>query len=187
MAYQQSRRERKRAQPLDAQRLRTLALSYLGRYATSSGRLRAYLQRKIGEYGWIDDDDPPVADLIEQCVQLGYIDDQAFAAARAAALIRRGYGPGKVKISLRAAGLDPEQADRSSDMDDEARLISALVFARRKRLGPFANADLGPENRQKIMAAFLRAGHSYDIVSQVIALNRDDATEAYEARSSKPM
>jgi regulatory protein len=186
-AYQQSRRERKRPQPLDAPRLRALALFYLGRYATSSGRLRAYLQRKIGEYGWIDDSDPPVDHVIEQCVQLGYLDDRAFATARAAALIRRGYGPEKVKTSLRAAGVDREQADRSSDMDDDARLISALTFARRRRLGPFATSDLGTENRQKVMAAFLRAGHSYDIVSQIIALSADDATEAYNTGSTKYM
>lgn len=186
-AYQQSRRERKRLQPLDAPRLRALALFYLGRYAASSGRLRAYLNRKIAEQGWVGDADPPIEAVINQCVQLGYIDDQAFAEARAAALIRRGYGPEKVKTSLRAAGVDRDQADQSSSMDDEARLMAALTFARRKRIGPFLKSESSAEIRRKTVASFIRAGHAFDVVSQIIAMSADDATQAYEAGSTKHM
>jgi regulatory protein len=186
-AYQQSRRERKRPEPLDEARLRALALFYLGRYATSSGRLRAYLRRKIAEHGWADESDPPIDAVIDQCIQLGYVDDQAFAQARAATLIRRGYGPEKVKNSLRAAGVAHDQADQSSSMDNDARLVAALIFARRKRLGPFSKSESGTEIRQKTVAAFIRAGHGFDVVSQVIAMNGDDASKACEAGSTKHM
>jgi regulatory protein len=62
--YQHSQRERKRLPPLDGERLRAIALTYVGRYATSCARLAAYLDRKIAERGWSDQAPPPVAAII---------------------------------------------------------------------------------------------------------------------------
>ena len=36
-------------------------------------------------------------------------------------------------------------------------------FARRKRVGPYATAPLDPKQREKAIAAFLRAGHDYAV------------------------
>jgi regulatory protein len=172
--YQHSSRERKHLQPLDSERLRALALSYVGRYATSCARLSAYLNRKIGERGWIDDSVPPVDEIVTQFESLGYIDDCAFAKARGDALLRRGYGPNRLRISLRVSGVGAEIIDEVATIDDDGAFAAALIFARRKRIGPYAKEPISPDIRQKMIAALLRAGHSYDISRKILALNAND-------------
>jgi regulatory protein len=172
--YQYSRGERKRLQPLDAERLRALALAYVGRYATSCARLATYLNRKIAERGWIDENVPPVAEIVTQFGSLGYVDDEAFAKTRSESLLRRGYGPNRLRIALRVSGIGTDIIDRAADVDDENALAAALVFARRKRIGPYARDALTPDIRQKMMATLLRAGHSYDISRKILALTAND-------------
>src|SRR5690349_24321731 len=91
--------------PLDAQGLEQTALFYAGRYATTRAKLAAYLGRKLKERGWSGEGAPPVERLVDRFAQLGYVDDRAFASARSAALLRRGYGPRRVREALRGAGL----------------------------------------------------------------------------------
>jgi regulatory protein len=172
--YQYSRGERKRPQPLDAERLRALALAYVGRYATSCARLATYLKRKIAERGWADESTPPIADLVTQFQTLGYVDDEAFAKTRSESLLRRGYGPNRLKISLRVSGIGTEIIDRAANVDDDNALAAAMVFARRKRIGPYARDPASPDNRQKMIATLLRAGHSYDVSRKILALTAND-------------
>jgi regulatory protein len=172
--YQYSQRQRKRLQPLDAERLRGLALAYVGRYATSCARLGAYLNRKIAERGWIDESTPPVAELVTQFQSLGYVDDEAFAKTRGESLLRRGYGPNRLKISLRVSGIGTDIIDRTANVDDENALAAAMVFARRKRIGPYARDPETQDNRQKMIAALLRAGHSYEVSRKILALTAND-------------
>jgi regulatory protein len=172
--YQHSQRQRKRAQPLDAERLRALALAYVGRYATSCARLAAYLNRKITERGWIDESIPPIAELVAQFQSLGYVDDEAFAKTRGESLLRRGYGPNRLKISLRVSGIGTDIIDRTADVDDDEALAAAMIFARRKRIGPYARHSETQDNRQKMIAALLRAGHSYEVSRKILALTAND-------------
>ena len=76
------------SRPLDPAGLKALALSYVGRYATTRARLRAYLARKVAARGWDGADEPPLNEIVERCAELGYVDDAGFAAARGAALPR---------------------------------------------------------------------------------------------------
>src|SRR3954466_4254051 len=85
-------RNRKPRPPLDEEGLERIALFYAGRYATTRAKLDAYLRRQLKERGWGGASEPPVARLTERFSELGYVDDRAFAAARAASLGRRGYG-----------------------------------------------------------------------------------------------
>ena len=75
---------RKVKPPLDKAGLEQTALFYAGRYATSRARLKAYLLRKLRERGWDGAEPPPLEALVERLAGLGYVDDRAFAAARAA-------------------------------------------------------------------------------------------------------
>ena len=101
---------RKVKPPLDAEALEQAALSYAGRYATTRARLAAYLARKLRERGWSGAGEPPIGRLVERMAALGYVDDRAFASARAAALTRRGYGARRVGAALRGAGIGEEDA-----------------------------------------------------------------------------
>lgn len=166
---QQARRTKRPRPPLDPPTLRALALHYLGRYATSRGRLRHYLERKIRERGWTQN--APAADLdslIAGFAERGYVDDASFAEARASSMLRRGYGRNRVNAALRHAGIDAELADATSQIDSESAREAALAFARRRRLGPFGVPIRDHKQREKAIAAFIRAGHPYEIAREIV-------------------
>ncbi|MEK6638960.1 MAG: RecX family transcriptional regulator [Pseudomonadota bacterium] len=172
--YQNSSRERKRRQPLNGERLRALALAYVGRYATSCGRLTDYLTRKIAEHGWADESTPPVAEIVAQFQSLDYVNDETFARTRSESLLRRGYGPNRLRIVLHASRIGTDIIDRATQVDDENAFAAAMVFARRKRIGPYTKEEKSPDIRQKMIARLLRAGHSYDIARKILALEASD-------------
>src|SRR5688572_19053227 len=101
-------RDKRPRPPLDAEALERLGLAYAGRYATTRAKLAAYLARKVRERGWDGAAEPPIALLVARFAELGYVDDRAFAEARAGALLRRGYGERRVEQALRAAGVGEE-------------------------------------------------------------------------------
>jgi len=149
--------------PLDEAALRDMALRHVARFATSRGKLLAYLTRKLRERGWGGEQPADPEGLADRFVDLGYIDDACYAVMKSAALVRRGYGARRIDETLRAAGIaaeDREQADARTRDDSWA---AAEQFARRKRIGPFAAATPDQKQRDKAIAAFLRAGHGYDV------------------------
>jgi regulatory protein len=154
-------------EPLDLQALNGLALTYLGRYATTRSKLRGYLARKVDACGWAGEGQPPLDAIVARCAELGYVDDASFAAARGAALARRGFGEHRIAAALRAVGIDADTAAPVRLIAREDALEAALAFARRKRFGPFAQSPVDPEQRRRNMAALLRAGHSTDIARRV--------------------
>lgn len=172
-----SRHRRKPARPLDATSLRDLALNYAGRYATTAAKLKHYLRRKLRERGWHGDDEPQVDAIVGQFVELGYIDDAAFAEARTRDLLRRGYGARRVSQALHHAGVDTEETDLP-DMSDTQLRVAALAFARRRRLGPFAAEPPDPKQREKQLAALVRAGHAFDTARALVdAADQEEAEE----------
>src|ERR687894_726980 len=98
-------RTRRPRPPLDAGSLNELALAYVGRFATTRAKLRTYLHRKLRERGWDGSGEADLDGLAERFAALGYIDDAAFAFAKARALTGRGYGLRRVEQSLRSAGV----------------------------------------------------------------------------------
>ncbi|WP_232475982.1 RecX family transcriptional regulator [Flavisphingomonas formosensis] len=151
-------------------------MDYVGRYATSSGKLEAYLIRKLREQGWGEDREPPIDDIVTRFRQLGYIDDRAFAAMRASSLLRRGYGMRRVKEDLRHAGVGEEAATAAEDAEAHA-MQAAMTFARRRRIGPYAAADMDRDAARRALSAMLRAGHSIDVARRVLALRPGELDE----------
>ncbi|MDF2493445.1 RecX family transcriptional regulator [Sphingomonas sp.] len=162
--------------PLDRRALEDLALRYVGRFATTRGKLADYLARKVRERGW----DGPLADpkeIAERMAGLGYIDDRAFAEARARSLARRGYGAGRVGQALKAARIAQDDIGEVIEQSEEQALESALAFARRRRIGPFATLPVDERGRQRHMAAMLRAGHSFTLARRIVAAAPGDVLE----------
>jgi regulatory protein len=145
--------------PLDAAAVERLAIEYVARYATSRAKLRAYLGRKMTERGWAGEGAPPIDSLVARLTDAGFIDDRAFAEARTASLGRRGYGAHRVSMALRAAGIDPEDSSSALENAAETEWSAGEAFARRRRIGPFAREAGDRDQRQKALAAMLRAGH----------------------------
>ena len=162
---------------MDSEGLERLGLFYAGRYATTRAKLAAYLRRKIEERGWSGDGAPPVEILVERFASLGYVDDRAFAAARSASLLRRGYGERRVREALRGAGIAEEDSAGARALAEEEALAAAHRFARRRRIGPYAEAAPDRAAREKAAAAMLRAGHRLELVRQVLATSPSDLPE----------
>ena len=170
-----SERHKKPGVPLDAESLQRLALAYVGRYATTRAKLRTYLVRKLRERGWPEEIPPPPLDeLVERFATLGYVDDRAFAAARSAALQRRGFGERRVDQALHAAGIDPADSEAARGSARDGAWASALRFAERKRIGPFALAEADRDGRRRAFAALMRAGHSAAIARSLLNMAPGD-------------
>jgi regulatory protein len=111
---------------------------------------------------------------------LGYVDDRAFATARAASLGRRGYGERRVREALRAAGIADEDSAEAAESARQGAWNSALRFARRRRIGPFAEAEPDRASREKALGALLRAGHPVDLARRIVAARPGQVPDADE-------
>jgi regulatory protein len=171
-------RNRKVKPPLDEAALEQAALFYAGRYATTRAKLSAYLARKLRERGWEGAKEPQLDALVERMARLGYVDDRAFAAARAAALARRGYGARRVDAALRADGIGEQDAAGARESAAAGAWEAALRFAERRRIGPFAAGEADRPAREKAFAAMLRAGHPARLVRKILAARPGEIPEA---------
>jgi len=160
--------------PYDAAALERAALDYAARYATTRAKLTAYLRRKLRERGWDGEGAPPVEALVARFADRGYVDDRAFAAAKAEGMLRRGYGARRISTALRAAGIDAETADGLRERIDDDAEAAALRYARRKRIGPFAGHVADPAEKRRWIAAMARAGHSIEVVLRLLSIDQDD-------------
>lgn len=175
---------RRKARPLDSARLQELALAYVARFATSSAKLERYLRRKVRERGWDGETEPDIAALAARYVALGYIDDEAYARTRTSGLLRRGYGTRRVAQALGEAGIAEDLRERVRPAEADQRR-AALALARKRRFGPFGAALPDRDQRQKQMAAMLRAGHPLDSVREMVDAASTDAAERWAAEADE--
>ncbi|NJM50535.1 MAG: RecX family transcriptional regulator [Sphingomonadales bacterium] len=173
--------QKRPAPPLNNRHLRDLALHYVGRYATTKAKLNSYLARKIRERGWTAaETKPDLEALSAEFADLGYIDDAAYAASRARSFARRGYGQRRLEQDLYAAGISDYDAIEARSESAAQLWQSAHAFARRKGIGPYAKETAPPEKRQKQLAAFVRAGHAYDIARKFVETQPGEYVEGDE-------
>lgn len=165
-----AQRHRKPRPPLDRSALDELALRYVGRFATTRSKLVSYLSRKVRERGWEDALEPDLDAVAERLARLGYVDDAAFAVAKSRALTSRGYGQRRVRTALTAAGVAEEDSAEAEDLAAASRVEAALRFARRRRLGPFARASADRDQRERGIAAMVRAGHPFGLARAIVLL-----------------
>jgi regulatory protein len=152
--------------PLDEPGLQALALHYAARYATTTLKLRRYLERKLKERSWAGELPPDVEGLVRKLSGLGYVDDEVWAAARTRDMAARGLGRRRIAQTLAAAGIVGAQEEVL-----ENPFEAAVRFARRRRLGPFAREtrlDAAVVER-RALAAMLRAGHDFEVARRVLA------------------
>jgi regulatory protein len=162
--------QRKPRPPLNREKLSELALAYVGRFATTRAKLRSYLKRKVRERGW---DGGPAADidgLAERFAAQGYVDDAAYALSKSRSLTGRGYGLRRVEQSLHTAGVDEADGTAARDLARTDSVESALRFAERRRLGPFANQVGDRKSRERALAAMIRAGHGFGLARAILDL-----------------
>ena len=164
---------------MDAASLDRLALRYVERFATTRSRLAQYLVRKIRERGWDGAPADPDA-LAEKLAELGYIDDRAFGEARAAAMGRRGLGKRRVTGALHQAGIVEADRDAIVPAVEDRALETALAFARRRRIGPFAAVRAERPEREKQIAAMIRGGHDFTLSRRIASLGPGEDIEPFD-------
>jgi regulatory protein len=201
MAGEDRRSGERRAQrakpPLTEAKLRDLALHYAARFATTGARLEGYLLRKIRERGLAEDAaedgstrtrEVDVPALVARLVELGYVDDDAYARMRARDLGARGYGARRVEETLRHAGVG-ESLRRAHAPGEAASRRAAALLAQKRRIGPFGaqTEDGDPltqrKAHEKAVAAMLRAGHQYDHVKVILAAKAIEDIEQWIAEA----
>jgi regulatory protein len=173
-------RGRRAPRPLDRARLEELALAYVARFATSAAKLERYLVRKLRERGWDGDAAPDLGALVSRYAELGYLDDAAYARSKGGSLLRRGYGPRRVRQALAEAGIDEDtrEATRASEATERR---AALAMARKRGFGPFGEARPDRLQREKQLAAMLRAGHPLDSAREMVDAASERAAEEWAA------
>jgi len=165
-----ARSQRKPRPSLNAAKLDELALHYVGRFATSRAKLLSYLKRKLRERGWDGPAEPDLDQLASRLVQLGYVDDRAYALSKARSLTSRGYGERRVGQALMLAGIAEEEGADARSLAQTEAVESALRFARRRSIGPFAKSAPDPKDRERALAAMVRAGHRFSLARAVMEL-----------------
>ncbi len=161
---------------MTAERLRKVALHYLGQRAASRAQLRRVLLRRVDRslqehggdrdemVGWVDA-------TLTWCERLGYLDDARYAKDKACSMRRRGASSRKVRAKLAEKGIARELVDAAL-ADAPGELVGALRLLRRRRFGPWRR---GEEDTRRVLAALGRAGFAYDVARRAMEMDRAEA------------
>lgn len=176
--------------------LREAALAHVARFSTTEDGLRRVLERRISRWARRAEQEgaesadlaatvqclaPLAASVAADMVRLGAVDDSSFARARASRLTRSGRSRRAVQAHLLARGLESDLLENCLDetlgtdeRSHETELAAALVFARKRRAGPFGSGEEAAKE-PRLLAAFARAGFSRDTALRALLMERDDA------------
>ncbi len=142
---------------------------------------RAEVRRKLGRRGYGEEE---VESAVERLVELGYLDDRAFAEGhvrrRSAAL-----GPLALSAELAARGVDRGLADSAlGEFDEESQLTSATRLAERL----FGNKAFAGyrEMLDSVGPKLLRRGFAPGVVRSACRQVWDGALRDGEAEASPP-
>jgi regulatory protein len=178
---------RKEPRPPTPERLHARALFYLERFATTGAHLRRVLLRRALRDAEALGLDPAavrrdVDAVVARVVAARLVDDRLFAASRARRLAEAGRSPARIRLALAQKGLDEtaiaaamgELAEEKGDPE----LAAAITYAKRRRLGPWREAQARAEHAAKDLAALARAGFGYRVARRVIEAEDPGELEA---------
>ncbi len=160
-------------------RLENIALYYLQRYETSASNLHRVLMRRVEKavrFELIDQNEGKelVDETLNKAVSQGWIDDQRYGEMLLKKLRAKGTSKNGVKQRLLQKGIGSDLIDKLlleniNEYDEETELQQAILFAKRKRIGPYCIKN-NIENRSKHLAMLARQGFSADIAYKVMQL-----------------
>ena len=128
-----------------------------------------YLHRKIRERQWEGAEAPAIERLVERFVDQGYIDDALYAQNKASALTRRGYGSRRVSHALYQAGISEADGREAFEISERNKWVAADKFARKRKIGPYAESRQDADQCRKQLQAFLRAGHDFELANRFVS------------------
>ena len=169
----------------DRARLHEAALLHLSRFAATEAGLVRVLDRRVQRWaraasleGMAVDDAvracrAMVREVVAALVRAGIVNDATFATARAARLARAGRSRRAVAAHLAAKGVAAEVAAAALP-EPEQEILSALTYARKRRLGPF-RAEADPAARMQDLGRLARAGYSREVAERALDTAPADA------------
>lgn len=180
------RKEFKPPKKISESYLYNSGLAYLQRYPASSMHFRSVMMRKINKSCRHHEDQEieVCAQLLEELIvkfqDLALLDDSAYLKGMITSLRRRGLSSAQICNKLQQKGYqrdDVSEALKNFDRDEfdneyEGDKHAALIFARKKRLGPFD--VMNKRDPEKSLATMARAGYSYDIAKKTLEMDIDD-------------
>jgi regulatory protein len=173
------------AKPPNANKLYEAGLNHLARYPATAASMGRVLSRKIDRWArlYAGEDANPVETeaaataakraipaVIARLQEAGVLSDVAFAASRAKRLTREGKSRRYKLAHLAGKGVAMAMAQAVVADAPEMELAAACAFLRRRRAGPFGEAD-----ELKVLAAMGRGGFSRDVARQALRLDREEA------------
>lgn len=166
----------------DAASLYEAAMNHMARYAATETGLAKVLVRRIDRWGQKQaaDGNEDTAELshsirqakaeipsvLARLKESGILNDEAFAASRARRLTRSGKSRRATIAHLAAKGIHTPDVPN----DPKRELAAACAYLRRRRAGPFGDAQ-----SEKILAAMARGGFSQATARHALTLTCDEA------------
>ncbi len=181
------RRGEQPSRPPDAQALYEAAVAHLARYAATEAGLARVLRRRVDRWARLADGDPQdigrraavaraeVRGVVARLVAAGAVSDVAFAQSRARSLARAGRSRRAIGAQLAKVGVPQALASDATPSDDTVELAAALIHARRRRMGPWAARQAGPDDARRHLASFARAGFGHAVARRALAYDREEA------------
>lgn len=173
-------------------RLENKALSYLARFTSSEANLRQILVRfgrrkclpKYAdpslEKAFLKQLDDAIDKLVKRYTRLGYVDDAAYANARARGMRIRGTSTRHISQYLKAKGVEQDVIFQTLDDEEiggyDAETNAAIKYARRRKLGQYASSHSRskPDWEKRHLASMIRAGFGYDVSKSVLFTEDED-------------
>lgn len=128
--------------------IRSKAFSLLSRRAYFSKQLT----RKLKEKGYPEEE---IKDLIADFTKRGWLNDDELAKRFVERQTEKGYGPRVILMKLRE-----KAGEIALEVDPSEGALRTLIKKKYAR-------DL-PEKRNKVIAALMRRGHPYDVITRLI-------------------
>jgi regulatory protein len=175
--------------PPDEASLRQAALNYLARFSTTEAGLRLVLHRRIDSWARQSADRDNVSEcaavakaavpgIVARMVELGLLNDAAFAESKARGLALNGRSRRAITARLSAKGINPARARAALPEDEESELVSALILTRKRRIGPYRTVA---EDRNKELGVLARAGFPREVALRALNTTPEDAEAAISA------
>ena len=154
------------------------SLSYLSKFSSTENKLNSILHSYSEKYLKNVNKQQlskEIASVIQKCKDHGYIDDKKFTENKIEKYINLGKSKKYIIFNLKNYGINnsiiEDCLDDFFNSKIDNNIKAAIIFARKKSIGPFYKKTTGssPEKLfNKWFSSFARAGFNYDISKKVL-------------------
>lgn len=122
---------------------------------------------------------PTLQALADYAVAFAYeqnaLDDKNYASVSTRSGVRNGKSRRMIAQKLATKGVAAETVETA--MVETNDLVAAVIFARKRRFGPYRTVELDDKRKLKELSAFARNGFSFEIGKKVFDMDHDEAND----------